>query len=274
MIVPEVLEYQEISLFLKDFLQVNKELNTKYSVRFFSNRLRWPTSLFNDVISSRKSLSLKRAIEFSNFLDFDDFKTEYFVMLVLKTNKSKEVSHFFTKYLNLNNDFKLFKSNIPSILFSESKLLAVFDFLEMKKVFIDVESTVSGLSFFKITHDEVESIIDYLQKNQIIKIKDNKVEILNSPFYKDDIGAATDNTGMLIHTSYSKNLIEFLESPKRPFTLNSGYIPLSEENYKVSLNRILALRNLIFDYSKEDLSKDLDKLRLYQIDLNLFPLTE
>lgn len=275
MIIPNIFHYNDHTSFLKEFIDVNKKNNTKYSHRFLAKKLNWPVSLLSDVIAERKGLTVVRCIELARFLSLDDLETEHLIYLSLQNNSNQMVQNHFQTLIQKRSTKNEIRSDIPSDEFIAIDRLAVYDYLNFTKKCPDFDQLKDILFTFDLTRERVEEIISHLEKSKMITIdKNQNVEVLQGPFFKDDIGQKTDSTGMPIHRNYSENLQSFLEKPSRPFTLNSGFLVINDDQYQELLKRILNFRNWLFenDLTQKDL-KSKKKTKLYQFDINFFPIS-
>lgn len=92
--IPNIYQYKDYRHFFQDFLAENRTLNPKFSQRFFSQKLKWPVSLFSDLISQRKSMTLSRCLEFCMFAEFDGAQTVYFTFLCINATSDDESKKF------------------------------------------------------------------------------------------------------------------------------------------------------------------------------------
>jgi hypothetical protein len=92
--IPNIYQYKDYRHFFQDFLAENRTLNPKFSQRFFSQKLKWPVSLFSDLIRRRKSMTLSRCLEFCMFAEFNGQQTVYFTFLCINASLDDESKKF------------------------------------------------------------------------------------------------------------------------------------------------------------------------------------
>jgi len=272
---PQISDYNDYREYLKDFIELNKQTSPKYSFRYFANKLSWPISLISDVINKRKNLSVSRAIEFSKFAKFDEFQTERLIYLSIIESASPKAEIYLSDLLNSKSDTNEITSKTSSKEFQDLELIAVYDYLKMKGQINPLLDIKKDLYTFNISEQRIKQIIEKLIKNSIIELQENNtIKIIKeSPFLKDDKGKQTDQTGMIIHSNYAKNVQSFLQNPQRPFSLNSGFICIKQSNYENVLRRTLAFRNWLLKQDTSPAQSDKDQLKLYQFDINIFPIS-
>ena len=79
------------------------------------------------------------------------------------------------------------------------------------------------------------------------------------------------------HKKYAQNVLEFCDKPFSPASLYSGFLEIPLARFDEVEAKILALRNFLSEVSNEKnlkRSKDLNKIMVFQFDLNLFPVFE
>lgn len=81
--LPEIFDYILFRDYLRDYLAAKKNLNPKYSLRLFMRATGAKSSgTINNVLSGRKSLSLKSCRKYAEIIGLDAKRTRYFELMV------------------------------------------------------------------------------------------------------------------------------------------------------------------------------------------------
>ncbi len=94
---------QPVRAFIARFLADNRQIDRKFSTRFFATKLGWPRSLLTDVAAGRKHLSVRRALEFCKFARLSERQTQLFVMKAVCEADSPPVKRFLDRFIALNH---------------------------------------------------------------------------------------------------------------------------------------------------------------------------
>lgn len=87
--VPSPSEYSEVRFFLKELIQVNKSKNYRHGVRYFAGKLKWPASYINAVVLGKRKLTIRKALELSEFCRFGEYELEQLLIITIKGNVKK-----------------------------------------------------------------------------------------------------------------------------------------------------------------------------------------
>jgi uncharacterized protein (TIGR02147 family) len=269
-----IMNHTKLEEYLSELILFLRETRPSFSYRNLASKLDWPVSLLTDVISSRKTLPLVRGLELASYLKLTDYETEHLIQMTLANTSNTEVQNYFQKILNKKVETKEYSSSVNQEHYLKLNYLIIYDYLKMKKYIPQYEEVNSDLYFININKLEFDRIIDDLLLKGFIKISNsNELKILKGNLFSDDKTVESTDSGMIIHQNFIENLKSFCIQPTRPFTLNSGFIAINENDYKFLLDKILQFRNSIIALDRS--SKEVyDNERLYQFDFNFFPLTK
>lgn len=276
MFIPVIEDYKDFKLFLKDFISKNKTLDEKYSHRYFSNRLSWPDSLISDLISGRRSLTIKRCFELANLLNFNDYQTEYLLCLCLSESKNTSIRAFFERTMNTRVRGKFFTFEEKHSSTSEFELIAIYEYLKLRGKLTSAKSIADDLPYLNLSQEEVEETIKTLVNQNFINIdKSTKQIVFNTKNLtmgyklkdkKDVI--------MKVFTKSTTNIRSFLSLPiGKNFTVNTGFAGIHMDDYKEVEARFLALRNWLIEIEKKSQHTNNENKVLFQYDINFFPIS-
>jgi hypothetical protein len=97
--LPEIFNYTKANDFIRDLYNRNKARNPAFSYGFVSSCLSWPPSLIADLIAERRQMTMQRALELGRWLELDDYRLDYLVLLALKEKRGKSISDYIEKKL-------------------------------------------------------------------------------------------------------------------------------------------------------------------------------
>ncbi len=112
MIFPEFDARTTVQVYLRHFLDVNRQADRRKSARFFAKRLDWSSSLMPDVIKGRKRLSIQRALEFCSLARFSERRTQLFVFKAVCENQGEGAERFLERFIVSN--FRTFLTASPT----------------------------------------------------------------------------------------------------------------------------------------------------------------
>lgn len=96
-----IFEYTDYRLFLKEYYEERKRENSNFSFRSFANRAGVSPSLFRDIISRRRNLTLQVMEKYAGVMKLNKRETAYFELLVRFNNsdENSEKNHCFAEMI-------------------------------------------------------------------------------------------------------------------------------------------------------------------------------
>jgi uncharacterized protein (TIGR02147 family) len=295
LICPEINRYDRLLSFLDDFYKLNKEKNGFFSFRYMAGKLKWSGSYLNDVFKGKKHFSLKRALEFVEFIELKGVRAERFLFLLL-SDTSKDFAHSKVQSMVLmSRNSQAVRGTMTHEEFAKYQTL--FDYYIL--FYIELNKGVWNVQDFleKLTLPQKPPIVLI---NKAVKRLENIGQVIFDPKSKkyglretEDNSLIFDQNGkntsidekakleaiLKLERAYQINYLNYLEnSIPRHRTFFSGVINLDEELYIEARDRIFSLRNYLYEldcraqerYSSARGPSD----RVWQFSINLFSLFE
>ncbi len=279
LVCASVVNFANVSDFFKDFYLKNKKINSKFSYRYIAGRLKWPEMLFSDVANGRKSLSLRRALEFSGWVQMDVLETEGLALMTLSEGKDG-------KTVDLINDLRgrIYNPQHPergelivNYSFNLDTIL-VYAIIVWARGAITAEEILAQLEMRrKLTLTEINRAIEALIKEEFLDkdtagkgYKLSGKEIVRNAF---DFGIAETFTPIL--EEYAEILPEFLPKEYFPFALNHTILELPFSRNKEIFEKLTAFKNWLYQISRETkiaTKTNLEDTVVFQLGLDLFPV--
>ncbi len=261
--------------FLKRYINQKILENENLSIRWFSQKLNWPVSLINDVFANRRKLTISRLIELANFIQLNSVETEFLVYLGLKDSENEAVKVHFTKEIDAKSK-KYFKeaSVVPNILkgIEAQAVLMTIIFLQNDKNIIMIKDLL--YTFENLTLESISEIIEELYKEKIVEKRNDEIVFSQDKFNSSFSGINADATAFM--SQYSKNIINFINSPKRqgPGEINYKFIALPLERIEELKQKLSEVHSWIETIKVNDSKIPIEEQGIFQIGLTLFPLID
>lgn len=276
--VPSIYKFDNISSFIKNFIEVNKVNNPNFSYRYFAKRIHWPSSYLSDLSKNRKKLSFKKAEELSEHLQLSSLEKERLIWLTLGEKKDLQSKLYVNAQVSKTTD-QLLKTpiNIQNIqqYHITVEILTILIFSRVKKSAQEIlnEFQLPGFSIEEvdtaIQYIKKENLLTWNKKGQLLKIN-KRIEGFDNNNNKD----SSPYQGIEIHTKYAKNFLGFISQPKTPSTYNSGLIEIKKDQFLPIALKILEVRNWLLELSDQN-QKEVEAFeprRLMQFNLDLFTI--
>ncbi|MCH2535251.1 MAG: TIGR02147 family protein [Bdellovibrionales bacterium] len=269
---PEISDYYCYRSFLNDFFEFKKQNNPNYSYRLFTNKAGLKSSgHLKMVIERQRNLGNKTLPMYLNALDFTSKKEATLFELLVKYDQSKlidEKTILFEKILAEK------KKHTSSILASNQYMLLSQWYVVATYVLIGIENfTANKESIFKafqgrLTKFKISQALELLMETGLIK-KDGSG-------YKQVSGSIStpDKIKSMAVNKYHQSMIELSlksvkEDPVEERNFNGVTIAIGPKNFEMLTKKLNELRKEI----NEMISNDEEATRVYQVCINLFPLT-
>lgn len=291
---PDISLYSNLHNFFQDFYFLNKELNPKFSYQYLAKKLNWSAPYLNDVFKGRKKLSLRRMIEFTNYLGISGPQEERFLILYLSDSDNEFAKSSLKASALSSTNSALSTSNIP--LEKHQDYASVYDqyvamYLYYKKGEWSATDFLSSLALTtKPTPEQLEDSLERLVKGKIVSFDEaSQKYIINQQDHtllhleeKAKAKNAEDifNEVIRMDREYAKQYLDYTLSPRKgSICAFNGLIHLNDETYKEVCKRVVALHNFLVEISEKSDGENLlnpkgPPKKVWQYQLNLFSLFE
>ncbi len=276
MIIPSIFKYEDYFSFLKEVYEVNKKSNPSFSYEAFARQLKVPKSLIYDVITYRKSISLKKFYNFVENLKLSDLEVEYFISLYLMSSENDRIKEVFK-----NRHKKRFIkeediSDIRSIELHDPLMISILAVLRVSEFLPSPKEMKIKIKVAQdLKEEKIKDCYDYLIRKNVLRVKeDNRITVEKGTYFvfgkkiknRNDFFSGFDKNAQAFI-----NLLEEKKKPEGPFGFDGLYLNLSLEEAQELADELLFLRNRL---SKIEASPFDDPPRkTYQVDFRIFPIT-
>ncbi len=259
-VFPEFVSQATVRGYLENFLDVNRQVDRRFSTRFFSGKLAWPRSLLTDVVKGRKRLSVQRAVEFCEFAEFSERRTQLFVLKAICEDEDSKVVRFLDRFIACN--FRSFVTEaqpqeLQENIFSDALSSIVVRLVEARPG-IEPSQMETLLDTFPDWHlEQLGPVLDLLTNTGLIEPSARGfVAVDRAPFVCDHVpGQPVRWTPK----SYAENLVRFIELARPSSTVQGATITLPLDRFPEVRERLAEVRNWLLAISAE--CKEERKLR-------------
>lgn len=264
--MPSLFETTTANKFFQDFVELNRHRRS-FSQRSISQKLGWPISYIPDLIKGRKVLSIQRAIQFGRYFKLDPISLEKLILLSIESMKllsSREMEELKSTKSRVRKD----KTKDTEIL--DAKMMLVFECIRWLKGTGTKKDIVELLSARHITANDVIRALETLSKKALITKLGDKYKASTENLFSDDSGDIDDSA---LHIQFAEILQAFFKKKVGPALYNSAYVHIERSRFNEIADRIVALRNWIFEISIIDGKRSIEEdVRLFQLDFNVTPI--
>jgi uncharacterized protein (TIGR02147 family) len=258
--------------YLSKFVALNQEASKNFSYGFFSKKLGWPKSLLHDIVNGRKALGVRRALEFVEYFNFDQYQKERVLSWVFLDFKSDRVKEYVRKFIVDDLDqLKFFGEGQNNLnLTKDMHFLAYFNLVKELKRFPTTAEIQKHSLFCYISHSDAEQFKTILLKEKFVEFVDpqkmSDVRVLRHSLFVDHKDDAYD-----VHSSFSQLVAEYVKSPKPGHkSLNSMFCRVDKSKVDEIVKRVVQLRNWINEFDKDSQGPN----EVYSCMLHFFPVTD
>ncbi|MGL1901136.1 MAG: TIGR02147 family protein [Fibrobacterales bacterium] len=271
--VISIFNYADFRLYIKDYYEMMKKENKKFSQRYFALKLGLKSHGFlSDIISGRRNISSKHLDGCVTALSFDKFEADYFENLVF-FNQAKTVDEKNRYYKRLLNNKKVNMNLINKNMyeyFSKWYHIAIREML----YYFPFDGNYRDLSkqlVPAITEKEAKESVELQQRLNIIS--ENEEGVFNQTSNTLTTGNET------FHNLELENFqLETMELAKRALdTFPADQRDISTLSLSLSKKGFSKAKQVLQDTRKQLLKEaqsDSDEERVYQINFQLFPLSK
>ena len=270
---PNIFDYLDYRIFLKDMFDYRKKKNYHFSYRVFAGKAGFSSPNFLKLVTTgKRNLSNESIGKIAKGFDLKKQEREFFESLVFMNQSSNhdDKNHYLKKMMSINGYLKSHKLDKASYkYFSKWYYPAIREIVLFGKRNYTPEKIAKLLSP-DVNAREAEKALDLLLELELLR-KDK-----SGRWEQTDRVVSTDpEVNSLIITNYHKEMIklgmEALErypSDKRDIT--SVTLSVKKEKIKEIKQRIIAFRKELLKLACEDEESD----QVIQINFQAFPLTK
>jgi len=264
--------YADFKSFLRDVQLDLKKQDSKYSHRFIAEKVGAGASgWFSNIISGRIALTSSYRVSLAKFLELPQLEQEYFEYLVGydQAGSLEEKRVLMQKIVALKGVNPMVIEKEQFEFYSRWYISAIRELLfiyPFRDNFHDLAKKVTP----PITTSEAKEAIALLEQLDLIHPDERG-------FYRPKDTIIENNPRFaIIHwanqmESKGKLGVEAVSRfPRTERDISEVFIPLSEKNLEIARNEIAKLRSKLLTLSESDTESD----RIYQCNLQLFPLSE
>jgi Domain of unknown function (DUF4423) len=266
--IPSLFEHTQASSFFAAFIALNSHRRS-FSQRSFSTKLGWPISYIPDLIKERKKFSVRRAIQFGNYVKLDPIDFEKLVNLAIVSTYQDEES--------LNGVISPRKNNFAYDTNNEevnsAKVMLVFSGIQWLQEFATEKKVISLAKERNIEAQETKMILKYLVDKKLIE--------KNGLVYRNLQKTLAVNYDGIEKDDYTiwQEFVEFQrifyeKIPPSPSCFSSSLVILDNSRFDEINAKMAAFLNWIVEVADVDqqLGSAADT-SIYQFDINLAKLT-
>lgn len=266
-----IFNYTDYQKALSDFYYGEKERNSVISHRYIAQKMGFSAGFFSQVISGKSNISEKNIPKFAKLLKLNIHEAAYFETLVLYNQaKIPETKKLYFEKLSAFNPEQVADFGENDYLFYDkwyySAILELLDFFPFGgENYAELAQTLYPV----ISVLEAQQAIEMLQGLGLIKkereryVKTNRLLTTSNPNQSKTVTRYAQHM-----INQGKNTIELLDADVRNISWLT--MSISDENYPVLVDEIRAFRRKIMQLA----SSDTNASRVYQMNLQLFPLSE
>jgi uncharacterized protein (TIGR02147 family) len=277
LIKPKIHNFKSSKDYLVALAQENKIGTGGMTFNEFAEKLGWPLSYLPDLLSGRRDLTLRRAIELANKFELDSLETEKVVLMALADSEVGDVGDFFKE--RAENRFRRNQYQVDKTTknyFYRLDLLAVFSVLKLAKQRLTGEELRSQLLILpELTAGDLASIIEEVIALGMIEFEPEtgKMTSCRGLFVSDSVNER--ETTYVVHSEYLNLQKQFMDQRLNiPFHFNAGFLSLPRRHLDEISRRFMELRNWLISINQESLKREThtQDCDVFQFNLNIFPM--
>ena len=269
---PILVEYFCYRKYLADFYGHKKQVNSLYSYRVFTARAGLKSSgHMKMVIDGKRNIGEKTFPMYLKGLGLNSKKEQRFFQLLVEYDQCQDLEKKIRIFEKILKEKKAQKPSTLQIhqyeLLSQAYIVTIYVLIGITP-FKMTKDNIQGLLYEKITKHKIEKALRLLVEIDLVKVEDG--------FYKQTGGAVTapdEIKAIAVNQYHESMLMQSHESLKRdPIekrNFNGVTVSINERKYQLICEKMNNFRKEI----NELIGDDDDATQVYQLSLNLFPLT-
>ncbi len=270
----EIYNYSDYRQYIKDYYEYNKSRNDIFSFRYLAQKAGINSSgFFKLIIEGKRNLTKQTILKTCTALKLNDKEAEYFENLVFfnQAQKLEEKNYFFDKLISLQRVKDIQKVREDQYeYYKEWYHCIIRELVVMVGVKTESDYTkIAKLIRPKITGSEVKKSIKLLLDLGFLKVEDGEF------FQREPVIATGSNIKAFQVVQFQIKMLEHairafdISKPHERYT-SSTTVSFSYETYKKYIGKIRDFRQHLMELARKDENPEL----VYQLNLNLFPLSE
>ncbi len=273
----EIFRFTDYRRFLKHFYEQKKKGRGRFSYRSFAEKAGFSSpSFIRQVIRNEKNLTKESVIRLCRAMGLNQQASDYFENLVFFSQaKTFDDKKFFLDKIDLFH-----KKNTPdSITEKEFEYLSEWYHPVIRELAENMtvngsESMISQKLLFPLPPAKIRSSLNFLIENGFLeqmadgRLRKKEKTLSTGSMAQNELLAVTARAFHKLMATKSMESISLLAGDQRKTT--DSTLSLSEKSFKAAQERINALRYELLELAAADETAD----RVFQLHLNLFPLTD
>jgi uncharacterized protein (TIGR02147 family) len=271
---PNIYDYKDYRVFLKDFYEHKKSLNPSFSTRIFAQKAGFGShSYLKMVIDGKRNLSLKSLKKVGKALGLEKEEAAFFNTLALYNQASveKDKDYYFQKLIELKPHKKLFKLEKDKFAYFTNKYLVIIRELVALPHFTEDYQWMSDTLGGCVSPDDIKKCVEALMRlNLLTRDKDGKLVqasgTLESPVDADSLEIFNYHRSII---SYVKDVM--IAVPQQNREIISITIPMSESILPEIKNILRKCRDEVIKCINQ---KDKGFDDVFQVNMQMVPVTK
>lgn len=291
MTIPDIQAFSEYRPYLKALYELNRTSRAG-SFRYYAQKLNWPISYLNEVISGKKKLTLNRALQLGLFLKLDAVDIERLVYLTLKDSEEENIRGYFSNkvsmegktegYFNISENEQPAEEDMMLVgeeIFGDIALLAIADVIAMRRGKVTLDEIVKLLySFPELQNaDVLEKKLSLLESKGIIERKYQGSKLVGFGYSNKRLAFSIDRNTVRHMAQYADNYSRIICAERPRGWITSGFVILSRDRLGEAKKRILAFRNWLLGLENEVIRNpdyNSKNVAVFQMDVNLISILD
>ena len=267
-----VFDYTDYRKYLADYYTEQKEKNPAFSYRYFMQKAGYNSSgMYKDIVNGRTNIKPNFIMKLSKAMSHNRKEEEYFENMILfnQAKSNDEQKKYFERLMRFYNSKAYLVDANQYEFYSRWYYSAIRDLLAINDFKNDYRNIAQALNP-RIRTEHAKKAIKILLKQGLIRKDKNG-------YYKaaDKIITTGDEVKSLNVKNFQKSMIELAgealdRHPANHRNISTVTFNISKGTFKTIEAELVSLRKRILNI----VEKDADMDRVYQLNLQLFPLSK
>ena len=268
----KITDYKSYREFLRDYYNIRKSQDPKFSYRYFTRKAGINSSgLYSNLVTGSKNLTVNSGKKFAIALDLNEKELEYFLLMIEWTHSQnhehkedleEDMASFWPKGIRRYH----FAQKQFFSTWKHSAILQALHIIEVKDDFAPICEFLRS----KVNIDEVTESFELLLELEMVKIHD-------TGFYKPthqtgvagkEVGVRTIREFQKIFMTLGQEALDTIQPPERHIVSNT--LSASNESLELIKKKVQKLQNDIHDIVQQETETD----QVFQLNIQFFPLSE
>jgi len=271
-VMKKIFYYSNYRQFVKDYYVDRKAKNPAFSYRFLSLKAGINSSaFFKYLIENKRNLSKTSVLKTCAALNLKDEEAEYFENLVFfnQAKTIKEKNLFFGRLMEKRNSIDAKKVKESDYEFYGKWYHSVIRELVPFFGFTQDGIAIAKMIFPSIKKEEAKASMNFLLKKGFIKKKKNGKYVQADPIITTGNEIRAHQVINFQMEMLKKALLAFDGVPTGEKLNSSTTFSISEKTFESFIKKVREFRSNLLELARKDKTPQ----RVFQLNLNLFPLT-